>query len=139
MLWGVSRGDQLLSEPLGIPLGLVPLKHNVTLSIHHLSKVDPINSVAPFVEEVLDSVLTNVAKSSLQESLLEVLVLSPIFKAVKSTLHSSLQESIEDLGNTSGAVGFGLVLPLGDRLASVMPVLERFGDIQVLDSLPDLN
>jgi hypothetical protein len=34
--------------------------------------------VAPLVEEVLDSVLADMAKSSLKEALFEVFVLSPV-------------------------------------------------------------
>ena len=67
-------------------MGLVSLKNNVTFGIHNLCEICPVDCVAPLVEEVLDSVLADMSESSLKETLFEVLVLSPVFKAVKSTL-----------------------------------------------------
>ena len=139
MLGGVAGANELLSKPFSIPLSLVSLEYDVALSVDKLRQVYPIDCVSPLVEEVFDSVLADMSKSSLEESFLEVLVLCSILEAVKGTLQSPLKEPIENLCHASCSMSLRLMLSLSNRLASVMPVLESLGHIQVFDPLSDLN
>jgi hypothetical protein len=75
----------------------------------------------------------------LQEPLLEVLVLSTVLEAVQSALDPSLQESVKDLADGPRAMGLGFMLPLGHGLASMVPVLEGLGHVQIHDPLGDLE
>jgi hypothetical protein len=124
LFWRVSRLDQLLSQPLGISLSLVSLKDNVTFGIDKLGEINSFYIMPPFEEEMLKSILGSVHESSLQESFFKVFVLTSVFQGVKSTLDSSLEEPIQDLSNTSGAVGSRLRFSLSNGLSCVMPMLE---------------
>lgn len=139
LLRRVARVDELLSQPLGIPLRLIPLQNHISFRIDDVSEFKTVNIMPPFVEEVLNSILSHMHERSLQESFLEVLILASVLQTIKSTLHSSLQEPVQNLGNTARAMGGRFMLSLAHRLRSVMPVLESLCHIEAHDPLGNLD
>lgn len=112
LLRRISRGYKLISQSLGVSLGLVSLQNYISFSVDDVSEIDPITIMSPFVEEVLDSVLSHMLKASLQEPLFKIFILTSIFEVVECPLNSSLEKSIKNLCKASGSVCLRLMLSL---------------------------
>lgn len=89
LLRRISRGNELIPQSLGIPLSLVSLEDDVTFRVDDVSESNSINIMSPLVEEVLDSVLSDMFETSLKEPLFEIFVLTSILEGVQSTLDPS--------------------------------------------------
>ena len=118
---------------------MVSFQNDITFGINRVCEVDSVYNLAPFMEEVLLSILCNVNQHSSEVLLLEILIHAPVFKIVEHNLKSSFEDAVENLTNASRSVVDGFSLSLSHGLRSMMPVLERSGQVKFLASSKQLT
>lgn len=69
---------EFFTKSFGIPLGLVSLENDIALGVDEVGQVHALNIMSPLMEEMFNSVLSDVHQGSLKESFLEILVLTSV-------------------------------------------------------------